>query len=45
VESSDLQTIINSLQTKVDDSILETVETEGSWRGELNLFDEKMKFA
>lgn len=41
VESSDLQTIINSLQTKVDDSILETVETEGSWRGELNLFDEK----
>lgn len=41
VESSDLLTLLNSLQTKIDDSILKTVETVGAWRGELNLFDEK----
>lgn len=41
VESSDLLTILNGLQTKINDSILETVETEGSWRGELNLFNDK----
>ncbi|WP_019556010.1 sensor domain-containing diguanylate cyclase [Thiomicrorhabdus arctica] len=41
IESSDLQTILNGLQTKIDDSILDKVETEGSWQGELNLFDEQ----
>jgi diguanylate cyclase (GGDEF)-like protein/PAS domain S-box-containing protein len=40
VENSDLATILNSLQSHVDDTILDTVEKNGAWRGELSLFDE-----
>lgn len=41
VENSDFLTLLNGMQTKIDDSILETIETVGAWRGELNLFDAK----
>ncbi len=41
LENSDFPTLLNNLQTKIDDSILENLETDGAWRGELNLFDEK----
>ncbi|HHT00613.1 MAG TPA: sensor domain-containing diguanylate cyclase, partial [Thiomicrospira sp.] len=46
-ETADLKTLLNSLQTQADESILETLNREGFWKGELNLLDEygKLKLA
>ena len=43
LQGSNFQTLLNNLQTVVDDSILGAVETVGRWRGELNLFDDQNK--
>ncbi|BCN93658.1 hypothetical protein THMIRHAM_14430 [Thiomicrorhabdus immobilis] len=41
LENSDLIDLVNSLQNKPDDSIVKALETQGFWRGELSLFDDK----
>ncbi|MEA3404922.1 MAG: diguanylate cyclase [Pseudomonadota bacterium] len=39
-DTTDLNTLLNSLQTQTDTAILETLDQEGFWKGQLNLLDE-----
>ncbi len=40
LEGMPLLTLLNSLQTQPDDSIETALKQDGSWRGELNLYDD-----
>jgi len=41
IEITDLQTLLNTLQSTPDDSIIPTLIQTGRWRGELSLYDDK----